>query len=152
MLVKGATWHYPNQCEAITSESAVCIIYHFLSQLSSWSFAARELSSRTTVPTERSQTESPCTHRGCSEHEWSYWSSSECSPRNNMETCSGERGRNDICSRKYPIVTLTVVCFQTVSYRKWQDYVYIQCEYKSTKQKIKHLLREENKVKENKIS
>ena len=38
------------------------------------------------------------------------------------------------------------------SYRKWQDYVYIQCEYKSTKQKIKHLLREENKVKENKIS
>ena len=36
--------------------------------------------------------------------------------------------------------------------RKWQDYVYIQCEYKSTKQQIKHLLREENKVKENKIS
>ena len=36
--------------------------------------------------------------------------------------------------------------------RKWQDYVYIQCEYKSTKQKIKHLLREENNVKENKIS
>ena len=36
--------------------------------------------------------------------------------------------------------------------RRWQDYVYIQCEYKSTKQKIKHLLREENKVKENKIS
>ena len=36
--------------------------------------------------------------------------------------------------------------------RKWQDYVYIQCEYKSTKQKIKHLLREENKVMENKIS
>ena len=36
--------------------------------------------------------------------------------------------------------------------RKWQDYVYIQSEYKSTKQKIKHLLREENKVKENKIS
>ena len=36
--------------------------------------------------------------------------------------------------------------------RKWQDYVYIQCEYKSTKQKIKHLLREENKIKENKIS
>ena len=36
-------------------------------------------------------------------------------------------------------------------HRKWQDYVYIQCEYKSTKQKIKHLLREENKVKENKI-
>ena len=36
--------------------------------------------------------------------------------------------------------------------RKWQDYVYIQCEYKSTKQKIKHLLREKNKVKENKIS
>ena len=40
----------------------------------------------------------------------------------------------------------------TSPYRKWQDYVYIQCEYKSTKQKIKHLLREENKVKENKIS
>ena len=39
-----------------------------------------------------------------------------------------------------------------VTSRKWQDYVYIQCEYKSTKQKIKHLLREENKVKENKIS
>ena len=36
--------------------------------------------------------------------------------------------------------------------KKWQDYVYIQCEYKSTKQKIKHLLREENKVKENKMS
>ena len=36
--------------------------------------------------------------------------------------------------------------------RKWQDYVHIQYEYKSTKQKIKHLLREENKVKENKIS
>ena len=43
------------------------------------------------------------------------------------------------------------VCFQNTN-RKWQDYVYIQCEYKSTKQKIKHLLREENKVKENKIS
>ena len=41
---------------------------------------------------------------------------------------------------------------EIVTYRKWQDYVYIQCEYKSTKQKIKHLLREENKVKENKIS
>ena len=40
----------------------------------------------------------------------------------------------------------------TWRHRKWQDYVYIQCEYKSTKQKIKHLLREENKVKENKIS
>ena len=39
-----------------------------------------------------------------------------------------------------------------LSNRKWQDYVYIQCEYKSTKQKIKHLLGEENKVKENKIS
>ena len=41
---------------------------------------------------------------------------------------------------------------RALSNRKWQDYVYIQCEYKSTKQKIKHLLREENKVKENKIS
>ena len=52
-----------------------------------------------------------------------------------------------------------IVCTQSIqtpayviSIRKWQDYVYIQCEYKSTKQKIKHLLREENKVKENKIS
>ena len=45
------------------------------------------------------------------------------------------------------------VCQQkALTDRKWQDYVYIQCEYKSTKQKIKHLLREENKVKENKIS
>ena len=48
------------------------------------------------------------------------------------------------------------ICLPTAngipSNRKWQDYVYIQCEYKSTKQKIKHLLREENKVKENKIS
>ena len=43
------------------------------------------------------------------------------------------------------------ICFK-VNDRKWQDYVYIQCEYKSTKQKIKHLLREENKVKENTIS
>ena len=42
--------------------------------------------------------------------------------------------------------------FRVIPNRKWQDYVYIQCEYKSTKQKIKHLLREENKVKENKIS
>ena len=41
---------------------------------------------------------------------------------------------------------------ESKSDRKWQDYVYIQCEYKSTKPKIKHLLREENKVKENKIS
>ena len=46
---------------------------------------------------------------------------------------------------------LTVIHSISVN-RKWQDYVYIQCEYKSTKQKIKHLLREENKVKENKIS
>ena len=44
------------------------------------------------------------------------------------------------------------VQYQNLYDRKWQDYVYIQCEYKSTKQKIKHLLREENKVKENKIS
>ena len=47
--------------------------------------------------------------------------------------------------------TLSVISFNSFD-RKWQDYVYIQCEYKSTKQKIKHLLREENKVKENKIS
>ena len=46
---------------------------------------------------------------------------------------------------------LTKICLHKTD-RKWQDYVYIQCEYKSTKQKIKHLLREENKVKENKIS
>ena len=48
-----------------------------------------------------------------------------------------------------------VISLNIINYlfdRKWQDYVYIQCEYKSTKQKIKHLLREENKVKENKIS
>ena len=47
---------------------------------------------------------------------------------------------------------LGLVSIPPWSNRKWQDYVYIQCEYKSTKQKIKHLLREENKVKENKIS
>ena len=47
---------------------------------------------------------------------------------------------------------LTNFSISIYAYRKWQDYVYIQCEYKSTKQKIKHLLREENKVKENKIS
>ena len=47
---------------------------------------------------------------------------------------------------------VSILTFWLVSIRKWQDYVYIQCEYKSTKQKIKHLLREENKVKENKIS
>ena len=53
-------------------------------------------------------------------------------------------------------MSLAPVCNQPIVWhktnRKWQDYVYIQCEYKSTKQKIKHLLREENKVKENKIS
>ena len=48
--------------------------------------------------------------------------------------------------------TKKAVLYDNSSSRKWQDYVYIQCEYKSTKQKIKHLLREENKVKENKIS
>ena len=48
--------------------------------------------------------------------------------------------------------TSVIKFFQNTFNRKWQDYVYIQCEYKSTKQKIKHLLREENKVKENKIS
>ena len=50
------------------------------------------------------------------------------------------------------ITSASIVCSNVFSSRKWQDYVYIQCEYKSTKQKIKHLLREENKVKENKIS
>ena len=50
--------------------------------------------------------------------------------------------------RNWTIYTMIILCLN----RKWQDYVYIQCEYKSTKQKIKHLLREENKVKENKIS
>ena len=58
--------------------------------------------------------------------------------------------------RKRPEIVLADVSQHAsqylISYRKWQDYVYIQCEYKSTKQKIKHLLREENKVKENKIS
>ena len=52
---------------------------------------------------------------------------------------------------KFQLDNLTALD-SVVSSRKWQDYVYIQCEYKSTKQKIKHLLREENKVKENKIS
>ena len=47
---------------------------------------------------------------------------------------------------------LKISCLLGKIDRKWQDYVYIQCEYKSTKQKIKHLLREENKVNENKIS
>ena len=59
------------------------------------------------------------------------------------------------CLRKATVTVLDHCMWCTVYYvhnRKWQDYVYIQCEYKSTKQKIKHLLREENKVKENKIS
>ena len=50
------------------------------------------------------------------------------------------------------LLAITNIAHNISSRRKWQDYVYIQCEYKSTKQKIKHLLREENKVKENKIS
>ena len=50
------------------------------------------------------------------------------------------------------ILEMSALIMLMYGYRKWQDYVYIQCEYKSTKQKIKHLLREENKVKENKIS
>ena len=41
---------------------------------------------------------------------------------------------------------LGILTWWSFSDRKWQDYVYIQCEYKSTKQKIKHLLREENKA------
>ena len=55
----------------------------------------------------------------------------------------------------FPLLQGVELCIKWrfgVTIRKWQDYVYIQCEYKSTKQKIKHLLREENKVKENKIS
>ena len=52
----------------------------------------------------------------------------------------------------YSLLDNLVTYLATDLNRKWQDYVYIQCEYKSTKQKIKHLLREENKVKENKIS
>ena len=44
------------------------------------------------------------------------------------------------------VIIYTYICVCLIN-RKWQDYVYIQCEYKSTKQKIKHLLREENKVK-----
>ena len=51
-----------------------------------------------------------------------------------------------------PFMLITMIDENLIYSRKWQDYVYIQCEYKSTKQKIKHLLREENKVKENKIS
>ena len=59
----------------------------------------------------------------------------------------------DICSVYYSIKHEQFGRLNKLSTnRKWQDYVYIQCEYKSTKQKIKHLLREENKVKENKIS
>ena len=60
-----------------------------------------------------------------------------------------------MCFNHYRPVSLLCILskvFEKIMYRKWQDYVYIQCEYKSTKQKIKHLLREENKVKENKIS
>ena len=49
-------------------------------------------------------------------------------------------------------VSIYLCPLERLDSRKWQDYVYIQCEYKSTKQKIKQLLREENKVKENKIS
>ena len=52
----------------------------------------------------------------------------------------------------WPLGDFNEILDEWFSNRKWQDYVYIQCEYKSTKQKIKHLLREENKVKENKIS
>ena len=52
----------------------------------------------------------------------------------------------------FKLLTMPITLMYYLCYRKWQDYVYIQCEYKSTKQKIKHLLREENKVKENKIS
>ena len=51
-----------------------------------------------------------------------------------------------------PPPRVTPETYKYHSIRKWQDYVYKQCEYKSTKQKIKHLLREENNVKENKIS
>ena len=58
-----------------------------------------------------------------------------------------------VCVFTETAITQKAVCeIYTDTDRKWQDYVYIQCEYKSTKQKIKHLLREENKVKENKIS
>ena len=56
------------------------------------------------------------------------------------------------CKYSCELVVLLSGTVALVEDRKWQDYVYIQCEYKSTKQKIKHLLREENKVKENKIS
>ena len=54
--------------------------------------------------------------------------------------------------REHVVVCSRNAVNHAVANRKWQDYVYIQCEYKSTKQKIKHLWREENKVKENKIS
>ena len=60
---------------------------------------------------------------------------------------SNQRIANDL---DYNILLSTITNHR--DNRKWQDYVYIQCEYKSTKQKIKHLLREENKVKENKLS
>ena len=57
-----------------------------------------------------------------------------------------------ICNIQFLSPVNTPINYSGCVNRKWQDYVYIQCEYKSTKQKIKHLLREENKVKENKIS
>ena len=50
----------------------------------------------------------------------------------------------DVSKRGPMVGDMYVTVFRTN--KKWQDYVYIQCEYKSTKQKIKHLLREENKV------
>ena len=54
------------------------------------------------------------------------------------------------CPQKYRKINITKsLCAKFGPYiygnRKWQDYVYIQFEYKSTKQKIKHLLREENR-------
>ena len=58
----------------------------------------------------------------------------------------------NIVGKLVPILFRPQMLIDGLANRKWQDYVYIQCEYKSTKQKIKHLLREENKVKENKIS
>ena len=47
--------------------------------------------------------------------------------------------KNDDPFMFYNYRPVSLLC--VISNRKWQDYVYIQCEYKSTKQKIKHLLK-----------
>ena len=40
---------------------------------------------------------------------------------------------------------------RVLAYRKWQDYVYVKLEYWSSMWNIKHYLRHENKVNENKV-